>query len=48
MIEPCEAYQKKINKVKKMGAKFDHLANEIKQSIETLKQKDHELAQQLG
>ncbi|MEN2666789.1 hypothetical protein [Listeria aquatica] len=46
--EPCEAYQKKINKVKKMSTKFDDLANEIKQSIEALKQKDHELAQQLG
>ncbi|WP_208970455.1 lipase [Listeria valentina] len=48
VIEPCEVYQKKINKVKKMGTKFDHLAKEIKQSIEALKQKDHELAQQLG
>ncbi|MHC5252304.1 hypothetical protein ACYRFS_11735 [Listeria kieliensis] len=48
VIEPCEAYQKKMNKVKKMGSKFDHLAKEIKQSIEALKQKDHELAQQLG
>lgn len=31
-----------------MSTKFDDLANEIKQSIEALKQKDHELAQQLG
>ncbi|EUJ26748.1 lipase [Listeria floridensis FSL S10-1187] len=31
VMEPCEAYQKKINKVKKMGTQFDHLANEIKQ-----------------
>lgn len=48
VIEPCEAYQKKINKVKQMGTQFDHLSNEIKQSIEALKQKDQELAQQLG
>ncbi|WP_439442695.1 hypothetical protein ACSMFR_08370 [Listeria aquatica] len=48
VIEPCGAYQKKINKVKKMSTKFDDLANEIKQSIKALKQKDHELAQQLG
>ncbi|WP_088838762.1 lipase [Listeria sp. ILCC792] len=48
VIEPCEKYQRKIEKVKKMGVKFDKLAEEIKVSIETLLQKDYELAQQLG
>ncbi|EUJ48659.1 hypothetical protein [Listeria fleischmannii] len=48
VIEPCEAYYKKINKVKAMGTKFDSIVEEIKQSIEALKQKDRELAQQLG
>lgn len=47
MVEPINEYQEKINRVKTMNDKFGQLTKEIRSKIQTLVQRDKELATQL-
>lgn len=47
VVEPSQDFYKKISKVRQMSQEFNNLITKIATSIEEMKQRDHELAQQL-